>query len=319
MGFFRNLKKEFKFSCQEPLTYPYGCIYTSIAQLLIVVAWSLSLITIYACYFVNARPIPEENEPTLNFLGYGLMNREGGGADNAVFSKCGRYSDFQAEQHIDAAWSFATAFSWMAMLFGGGILLILMTTCCLVFHNNYIFKRLACVVAGCFILQVLVFAAYGNSLLCGGEDPLEYICEWGSGSGLNLGACVFWLLAAFMLFLWPVEDDPEEPVDPEEPAKPVVKKQPKLPMLTMGEPKKKRTPQQELPKLTNGPSPRKSNNRMLTNGPSPRKSENLMLSNEEHNKPKRPSTMRITNGEQTFKVPQGGRKSNGRRSTRNMS
>lgn len=304
MGFFYKLKQEFKFSCQEPLTYPYGCIYTSVAQLLLVAAWSLSLITIYNCYFVNARPIPEENEPTLNFLGYGLMVQEGGGADNNAFSKCGRYSDFQSDQHIDAAWGFATAFSWMAMLFGGGIVLILMTTCCLVFKNNYIFKRLACVVAGCFILQVLVFAAYGNSLLCGGEDPLEYICEWGSGSGLNLGACVFWLLAAFMLCLWPVEEDPEEP-DPEEPAKPV-KKMPKLPMLTMGEPKAKRAPQQELPQLTNGQQPRKSNN--------------LRLANEAH-KPKRESNaaLRITNGDQTFKVPQGGRKNNGRRSTRNMS
>jgi hypothetical protein len=282
--------------------YPYGCIYTSVAQLLIIVAWSLSLVTIYNCYFINARPIPEEDEPTLNFLGYGLMVREGGGADNNVFSKCGRYSDFQADQHIDAAWNFAAALCWMAMFFGGGIALILMTTCCLTFHHNHIFKRLAIVVFVCFILQILVFCAYGNSLLCGGEDPLEYICEWGSGSGLNLGACVFWLLAAFMIFLWPVEDDPEEP-DPEVPAK-LEKKQPKLPMLTMGEPKPKRAPQQELPKLTNGPSPRKSNNMMLTN---------------EEQKPKRPTTLKITNGEQTFKVPQGGRKSNGKRSNRNMS
>ncbi|CAJ1966050.1 unnamed protein product [Cylindrotheca closterium] len=314
MGFFYKLKQEFRFSCQEPLTYPYGCIYTSIAQFLLLVAWSLSLVTIYNCYFINARPIPEEDEPTLNFLGYGLMNREGGGADNNVFSKCGRYSDFQADQHIDAAWGFATAFNWMAMLIGGMIVLILMTTCCLTFHNNYIFKRLAGVVAVCFILQILVFCAYGNSLLCGGEDPLEYICEWGSGSGLNLGACVFWLLAAFMIFLWPVEDDPEEPADPEVPAKPERKL--KLPMLTMGEPKAK--PKEDLPQLTNGPSPRKSKLPQLTNGQSPRKSNNLQLTNGE-DKPKRPSTLKITNGEQTFKVPQGNRKSNGRRSNRNMS
>jgi len=320
MGVFGKLKQEFKFSCQEPLTYPYGCIYTSSAQLLLVVAWSLSLLTVYSCYFVNARPIPEENEPTLGYLGYGLMVREGGGADNKVFSKCGRYSDFQSDQHIEVAWGFARFFAFLAMLFGGGIALILLTTCCLTFHNNYIFKRLACIVAGCFVFQILVFCAYGNFLLCGGEDELEYICEWGTGSGLNLGAAVFWLLATFMIFLWPVEEQEAEEEPEETPkAQQKPKPQPKFPMLTMGQPK--REPQQELPKLTNGRQPRnKNNNLRLTDGQQPRKNDNMMLTNETHNKPKRESTpLRITNDEKDFKEPRGGRKSDGRRSRRTVS
>lgn len=269
--------------------YPYGCIYTSLAQLLIIVAWSLSLITIYSCYFVNARPIPEAGEPTLTFSGYGLMIREGGGDDSVLFSKCGRYSDFQSEQHIDVAWGFASAFAWMATIVGAGIALVLLTTCCLIFHNNYIFKRLAVVVAICFLLQCMVFLAFANSLLCGGEDPLEYICEWGSGSGLNLGATIMWLLAALMVFFWPVEEMPEEPM-PEEPPQPAPRQQ-NYPALTMGE-KPKRQSQQNLPKLTNGPRPgRKStNNLRITNGEQKR----LQITN--GRQAQRPSTMRITNG-----------------------
>jgi len=308
MGFFRRLKQEFRFSCQEPLTYPYGCVYTSIAQLFLVMAWSLSLVTISSCYFVNARPIPEEGEPTLGFFGYGLFVREGGGTENVgtnrVFSKCGRYSDFQYDQHVEAAWVFGTIFGVFAFLIGGTVTLIVLTTCCLTFHNNYLFKRLAYVVAGCFGLQVLVFCAYGNSLLCGGEEPLEYVCEWGSGSGINSGAAIFWMLAAFMIFFWPVEEDDE--ADAEEEPEEAQKPRPNFPALTMGQSKPRPEPQQELPRLTNGRQPRKTNNLRLANeshATKPKRGSTLRITNGE--KPRRESTPRLTNGE---KGSRGGRK-----------
>jgi hypothetical protein len=227
-------------------------MYTTIAQIIIIVAWSFSMLTISSCYFLNSRPIPLDDEPSLSFYGYGFMVREGGG-DGEIFGRCGRYTDFQQEQHIEVAWQFSTAFGFFALLIGGLVALILLTTCCLSFHDKLIFHKLAMVTTGCFVLQILVFAAYGNSLLCGGTEPDEYICKWGSGSGLNLGAALLWLLSAILIKFWPVPDDPEpernlEEPTPMPPPKQQPKPKPKLPMLTMGQkpPPKK----QELPKLT---------------------------------------------------------------------
>jgi hypothetical protein len=298
-------------------SYPYGCMHTSIAQIMIIVAWSLSLLTISSCYFVNARPIPEDNAVSLSFLGYGFMVTEGGG-DGEVFGKCGRYSDFQQEQHIEVAWQFATAFGFLAILIGGLVALILLTTCCLSFHDKRIFHKLAMVTTGCFVLQILVFCAYGNSLLCGGTEPDDYICNWGSGSGLNLGAALLWLLSAFLIKLWPVPDDPIPQRDLEEPTPmPPPPKQPaKLPMLTNGQ--KPPPKNQELPTLTNG-SPKR--HRVSTN--------NKMLANEPH-KPKRPpsrpsNNLAITNGNSStsqalqLQSPKGGKDATGRRSRRVLS
>lgn len=271
-------------------------------------AWSLSLLTISSCYFINARPIPGDNEPVLAFLGYGFMVRQGGGGDNNVFGQCGRYTDFQQEQHIEAGWRFATAFGFLALLIGGLVALILLTTCCMSFqHDRIVFTQLAMVTAGCFFLQILVFCAYGNALLCGGEEPSDYICEWGSGSGLNLGAALLWLLSAFLLKLWPVPDEEPEP-DLEEPRQ--VKQN--FPMLTMGQ--KPAPKPQELPKLTNGPTKKQQRTNLS------------QLTNEPH-KPKRPSSrpsnkpLQITadGSSQGFKSPKGNRKPSGRQSRRVMS
>lgn len=276
----------YKFDCHEPLTYPYGWKPTSLAQLLIVVAWTTSLLTISSCYMIEARPIPEENDPPRISLGYGFLSLEGGG-ESETFFKCGRYTDFEQEQHIDAWWQVATAFAFFACIIGGIISLVLLSTCCLAFHDHYIFEKMFKVLIVCFIMQILVFLAYANVKLCNGDDETEYICTWGSGSALNITAALLWLLAAYMIRKFPEyyvggleEQEGERVHDAESPPK-----KPKLKMLTAA-PKKKAP----LKMITAAPEERPT--LKVINDQLPQKSKKTK-------KPKRPTSNvpRITTGE----------------------
>jgi hypothetical protein len=203
-----------------------------------------------------------------------------------MFGRCGKYTDFEEDQHIDGAWKAATAFAILPLLMGGVNALVLLTTCCLVFHDDRIFYKMYMVNIGCFVLQVLVFVGYANSKLCGGEKSQEYICVWGSGSGLNLGAAICWLLVAFLLYTWPtpnVEREYEEP-------SPVLGKKARYPMLAAAPPKK--APAPEYPKLTNGSPPR---HKQITNGIKKQKPNTKQLTTGESSQPATKNNLRITN------------------------
>ena len=244
-------------------SYPYGCAPTSLAQLLLIVAWATSVLTISSCYFLQARPIPDDGDPERLYQGYGFLTLEGGGEGDTFF-RCGRYTDFEQDQHIDTWWQLSTALAFFACIVGGFIVLILLSLCCLAFHDHDIFWKMFKILIGCFIMQSLVFIGYANTKLCGGEESQEYICDFGSGSGLNIAAALLWLLAAWLIRKFPdyyiggPTDEPEQVEDP-------IQQRPPSRLMIKAAPE----PQQQHKMLTAAPQERKPH-KMIT-GEQPKK------------------------------------------------
>ena len=224
------------------------------------------MLTIASCYFLNARPIPDAGDPARLFQGYGFLTLEGGGEGDTFF-RCGRYTDFEQEQHIDGWWQLSTALAFLACLIGGVVVLVLLSLCCLAFHDHDIFFKMFKILISCFIMQSLVFIGYANTKLCGGEDEQEYICDFGSGSGLNIAAALLWLLAAWLVRKFPdyyvggPTDEPEQVVD----AQPI-KQRPPSRLMIKAAPEKKPPPKM----IAAAPQERQSH-KMITAGEQPKK------------------------------------------------